>query len=364
MPRGITDRVYGCLIGGAIGDALGAPVEGWTHERIDDEYGQLEEFKQYYMPHSNSQPGAVTSDTTLRHYLSLSVVNAGGRVTPEEFADVLREHLNPDRTWINDEITLKKLSAGVNPWDAGVGAIPDNKAASAITPIGLVNAGDPTQAYQDGYNVGSVLQEGHHRHATATVAAGIAAATVPDATVASVIEAMVEHATGVVGRAIDLALGFAEQSDTVEELVALLYDRFLDWRWPPVQWDRDRYFEGEVLSASTLESLPVSVAILRACDGAPNRSIVESVNYGRDSDAIATVAGSIAGTLHGATALRGEWIEQCEAANREFFAELEGDPDADFRSMAERLVGALENERDRAEARTETLERVLGESEP
>jgi len=26
----ILDQVYGCLIGGAIGDALGAPVEGWN----------------------------------------------------------------------------------------------------------------------------------------------------------------------------------------------------------------------------------------------------------------------------------------------------------------------------------------------
>jgi len=26
----ILDKVYGCLIGGATGDALGAPVEGWN----------------------------------------------------------------------------------------------------------------------------------------------------------------------------------------------------------------------------------------------------------------------------------------------------------------------------------------------
>jgi len=26
----ILDQVYGCLIGGALGDALGAPVEGWN----------------------------------------------------------------------------------------------------------------------------------------------------------------------------------------------------------------------------------------------------------------------------------------------------------------------------------------------
>ncbi len=31
MSRDILDAVYGCLIGGAIGDALGAPVEGLNY---------------------------------------------------------------------------------------------------------------------------------------------------------------------------------------------------------------------------------------------------------------------------------------------------------------------------------------------
>jgi hypothetical protein len=48
-----------------------------------------------------------------------------------------------------------------------------------------------------------------------------------------------------------------------------------------------------------------------------------------------------------------------EHANRDFFAELEGDPEANFRSMAERLVGALGAERDRARRRAEELEALL-----
>jgi len=30
--------VYGCLIGGAIGDALGAPVEGWYYTEIREKF--------------------------------------------------------------------------------------------------------------------------------------------------------------------------------------------------------------------------------------------------------------------------------------------------------------------------------------
>lgn len=34
------DRITGCLLGGAIGDALGAPVEFWSQEQIDQTFGK------------------------------------------------------------------------------------------------------------------------------------------------------------------------------------------------------------------------------------------------------------------------------------------------------------------------------------
>lgn len=361
MTFDMRNTVYGCLIGGAIGDALGAPVEGWTHQRIAQEHGTLEEFKDYYMPYSNTEAGAITSDTAMRQYLCLAIVENGGRVIPTEFAEVLREHLNPNRVWINEEIVLKKLSAGIDPWSVGRNTIPDNKTTSAITPIGIINAGNPRQAYQDGFNIASMLQDDHHRHTTATVAAGVAEAVTPDATIESIIATMVDHSTGLVTRAIDLALGFEADAESIEALVDSLYDRFLDWRWPAVQWDREKYYAGEVFSASTLEAVPVAIAILAACDGNVNQSIVEGVNYGRDSDAVATIAGSLAGALHGADEIREEWKKTCEEQNRDFFEELEGDSDANFESMANRLVEVLESERKNTRSRHDTLTRLLGD---
>ena len=39
-------------------------------------------------------------------------------------------------------------------------------------------------------------------------------------------------------------------------------------------------------------------------------------NYGRDNDSIAGMGGAIAGALHGSDALRPEWVEQINSANR------------------------------------------------
>ena len=35
----LEDRIYGCLLGGLIGDAMGAPTEGKTYQQIAETYG-------------------------------------------------------------------------------------------------------------------------------------------------------------------------------------------------------------------------------------------------------------------------------------------------------------------------------------
>src|SRR3954469_25587257 len=35
----LEDRITGCLVGAAVGDALGGPVEGWTPEQIAERHG-------------------------------------------------------------------------------------------------------------------------------------------------------------------------------------------------------------------------------------------------------------------------------------------------------------------------------------
>lgn len=361
MNRTIGDQVYGCLIGGAIGDALGAPVEGWTSKQIREEYGKLDSFKHYHIPYSNREPGSVTSDTTLRQYLCLAITQSNGQITPEVFAGVITNYMNTERVWINEEIVLRKLNANMDPWTTGKGTVPDNKMTGAITPIGIINAGDPRRAYQDGFNIASVLQEGHYRHSSATLAAGIAEAITPNATVESVLETMTEYAPEILTRGIHLINDVAKESATVDEFVEQVYDQHLDWRWPPVEWDQEKYARGEVFSASTLEVLPVAMALLDMCEGDVNQSIIEGVNYGRDSDSIASIAGSIAGTIHGASEIRSEWQQQCEEANRDFFEELEGDRDADFRLMADRMVSVIDQKKERAENRARFLEEILEE---
>jgi len=377
MAMDILDAVYGCLIGGAIGDALGAPVEGLYYTRIRAEYSKVDRllaspigntgatyggstgdrFREAY-DGPPCAPGAVTDDTALAHYICLAIVRKGGRITPDDLGRIWADELNPNRFWVNERIIRRKLRAGMNPWDAGRGAIPAGCATMGIAPIGIINAGNPAQAYQDGFNIASVNQEGFNRDAAATLAAGVASAFAHGASVAGVLEAMTRHSSDLVGRAIRLTMDLAGASQDVDDFAARFYERMLDWTWPwpPGEaWDKDNFFSG-----SSLEIVPAAMAILNLCRGDVNQCLIEGASFGRDCDTIARAAGCLAGALEGASAIRQDWIETVERANQDFFEELEGDPEANFYAMAGRLVEALRAEQRAARQRAKTLDMILG----
>jgi ADP-ribosylglycohydrolase len=374
MAKDILDAVYGCVIGGAIGDALGAPVEGWHWKDIRDKYegGRITEmepgtrgntgplyggtshfnFGNYDGP--TTPPGTVTDDTTLRHYLSYAIVQKGGRVTPDDYAAVWLHKLNPNRLWINERVTLWKLRMGMSPWDTGKGNPPAGVASMSIAPIGIVNAGNPTQAYQDGFNIAFVNQDNADRDGAATLAAGVAAAFLPGATYQTVIDVMIQHSSFIIKRALMLTMDMAHESSTIDEFAEKFYATMLDWKWPDLRWTKERNFSG-----SSVELVPITAAVLYLTKGDVNRGIIEAAGLGRDNDTTAALVGNIAGAIHGASAIRQDWISAVETANADFFVELEGDANANFYSMAKRFVAVLQNEANVARQRAEFLDRLL-----
>lgn len=366
MAEDLLDAVYGSLIASAIGDALGAPVEGWYYHEIREQYGHMTQL----IPSSRNNTGLnyggaglpaeagwVTDDTTMRHYLCLTIARKQGRVTPEDYAEVLLKVFNPDRVWLNERAIVLKLRTGVNPWDSGKGSIPAGCATMSIAPIGIINAGNPDQAYQDGFNLAFVNQDNHNRDGAATMAAGVAEAFLPSATVGSVLDTMTAKSVGVIRRAIELTMDLALRSKSVDHFAERYYASMLDWSWPSRTWDKEYFFSG-----NSIELIPITMALLYLCDGHVNRSMIEAASFGRDCDTTASMAGAIAGALQGASAVRSDWIETVETANRGFFEEVEGDPDADFRHMAGRLVSALECERRATRDRAELLAELLDEA--
>lgn len=366
MAKDILDAVYGSLIASAIGDSLGAPVEGMYWHEIRQKFGHVTEL----LPSSKNntglnyggggyeaQPGWFSDDTTMRHYMCIAIARKNGRITPDDYRDVLIELFNPDRVWVNERAVVWKLRAGVSPWDSGKGMIPAGCATMCIAPMGIINAGNVAQAYQDGFNIAFVNQESHNRDGAATMAAGVAAAFAPDATVDSVLTAMRNHCDYYMARGIDLTMDLATTSRDVDDFAVKYYDKLLDWSWPSPpdnEWDKNNYFSG-----NSIELVPITMAILYLTNGDVNQSMIEAASFGRDCDTTASMCGSIAGAMQGASAVRQDWIDTVETANEDFFAEVEGDPKANFKQMAHRIVDALRVEKERTDAHSALLSQIL-----
>ena len=59
-----------------------------------------------------------------------------------------------------------------------------------------------------------------------------------------------------------------------------------------------------------IEELPVALGMLLVGGGDYRRTVLGSVNYGRDCDSIATMSGALAGALHGEEAVPGDWAKR------------------------------------------------------
>lgn len=359
MTSALKDTMYGCIVGGAIGDSLGAAVEGSSYYRIRREYGRVSDFKPYNLPYSAGKPGMVTDDTVIRSHLCHAIIEHQGRITPDEYATVLRDYLDPENVWVPEEIVHKKLLLGMNPWYTGRELIPSSIMASAIQPVGAINAGNPRQAYQDAMNVAAVHQDRVHRESAATVAAGIARAFEPESTIEDVLETMQSVAHDILNRGFDLTLALADKADTIDAFAEAYYDELLDWTWPAERWSLDKFEEGLLFSDNTLESVPIAVGLLQFCGNDVEQAIIEGASFGRNCDAIASITGSIAGTVSGAENIPESWITQCEDANTALFERFGYDSTEGFKDMSQQLVHALEYEHQTARERSRFLESLV-----
>ena len=70
------DRILGCLLGGEIGDAMGAPAEGKTYQQIADEFVTISDFS-----------GFGTDDSALKHIICDAIDASEGYPTADDWAE-------------------------------------------------------------------------------------------------------------------------------------------------------------------------------------------------------------------------------------------------------------------------------------
>ncbi|MCX2726672.1 ADP-ribosylglycohydrolase family protein [Thermomicrobium sp. 4228-Ro] len=146
QPVDLLDRFLGCLLGMAIGDALGMPVAGLTPEEITARYGWHDQFVPLLAPDGSVEvpAGTFTDETELALCLIESAIGSGGYLdvaaTGYRFLRLLE---GPGAPFL-DEPSRRALADAAEHGDfqrgvAGPGMATGSAAARAA-PIGLLHA--------------------------------------------------------------------------------------------------------------------------------------------------------------------------------------------------------------------------------
>ena len=312
----------GCLLGGAVGDALGAPVEFMKLEEIRARFGPggVTGLEDGVWP-----AGSITDDTQLTLFTAEGLLRAQVRgalkgivhpptVVDHAYARWLHTQGERSPRWhkYNEEgydgwlVGLSELNARRAPGRTCLSALSADRAGTVerplndskgcggvmrIAPVGLLAPRD--RAFDLGVEV-AVLT---HGHPSGHLAAGF---------LASVIAAIRD------GEELDDALDTAtveldRYEGREETLAAVTAARRLAHAREPSAEQIERLGAGWVAE----EALAIGLYAMLATRSYPE-AVVLAANHGGDSDSTAAIAGSLAGITYGEQAIPSEWLEMLE----------------------------------------------------
>jgi ADP-ribosylglycohydrolase len=291
------DRVKGALLGLAVGDALGAPVEGHSREEI----AAREDAPLREMTGGRREgfaAGDVTDDTQLTMALAESLVELGGYDPDHALGNYVRWFQGgPLDVGPTSRAVLSAIADGVSPHEAtqrqheeAAGKLPTNGALMRTTPIALAFAGN---------------EEG-----------------IRDATLA---DAALTHYDPIAGKAavfhnqllsVEVTQGHAAATASVSEPALTLDERIEEALVPATSGSR---FYAERLAEEhptwVVTTLAVGLAALFTSDSFED-GLVWAVNLGGDTDTNAAVSGALLGARFGAGQIPARWLERLTPRGR------------------------------------------------
>jgi ADP-ribosylglycohydrolase len=291
------DRFKGSLLGCAIGDALGAPVEGMDPAAICEEYGRVTGFLD-----AGYGPGGLTDYTLMTVVLAQSMLEAGRFVkehTALKFARWIELSLMGAKEGRGGDIACrtacKRLYEGASADESGINS-PGCGAAARVAPIGLFYCKD-----RRALNRAAVEQALLTHTDPGAIAGSVAIATAVAAGISD--EGHIDRAsfaakTGSAVSEIDLEMA-AKISGLADYLDASPGEGFA--------------FTGTGSVAG--QSVPAALFAFLHSPYDLEKTVTEAVNAGGEADSIASMAGSISGSFNGAGAIPRSWRDGLEGGD-------------------------------------------------
>jgi ADP-ribosyl-[dinitrogen reductase] hydrolase len=344
-PLALRDRSRGCLLGGAVGDALGAPVEFASLDTIRHRFGShgITEFAPAY-----GRLGAITDDTQMTLWTAEGLIRAWVRGSQRGISTFSGCVGHAYLRWLRTQghRPRPEVQIGEDGWLWGVRALwgrrapgttclsalkavwyfgdfPDNDSKGCggvmrVAPAGFIRSfGRP-------FTVGCDVARLTHCHPSGYLAAGYFAAVIASIADGCDLQAAL--------RAADADLAGCEGRDEVVRAVAAARTLAAQGRADvlPVE-----------LGAGWVAEEALAIALWCALVGRDFRDAVTlAVNHGGDSDSTGSLTGQLLGALHGPTVIPVDWLEPVELREEierlaDDLATAFGDPTADAEVMGQ-----------------------------
>lgn len=311
----IHNRIKGCLIGVAAGDAMGMPSSMMSPEKIRRTFGRIRTFlpaPEGHVIHNGLKAGEITDDTQQTLLIADSIIEKGS-ADPEDIGKRLitwAEEIGAFNSMLIGPSSLRALYAirnGKSVYEAG-SAGDTNGAVMRIAAVGIYGKGDVKRTVDA---VEKACIPTHNTNIAIAGASGIAVAIgkgimgetdisriLPD--VFEAIEAGMSRGTdwysASIAKRLKLALGIVDSATTPEEALENLY---------------------EIIGAGVQisETVPTCLALAKIVNGNPVEAVLEAANLGGDCDTIGAITGAVCGSLKGAGFFPDEWIQQLTNVN-------------------------------------------------
>jgi len=331
----LTDKILGAFLGIAIGEAMGAPVEGWDTQKIRNTIGPFNKWTEEFLPPTHSDDfnlgkgnGRITDDTLMTEALMFSYIKSMSHLdaygyeayflpqiseVPVFVSEYGKELPIIKRLYFPDKYPWEKLTIhNTEPRSTGIGNMVNCGLAIMTMPIGAVNAGSPVDAYLEAADFGLVHNESYGIEAGAVMAACYAEAYKNSATIQSVIDAALSVARDGTKSAIDACVKASDTADNMDDAMKKIRRAWLPFSGIPSNLQEEFVNKSSINPAfnkglyrpsrvGSIEELPVCLAMLKYGNYDFAKTISASVLYGNDNDCIAGMACGLLGALKGSS---------------------------------------------------------------
>ncbi|MCG2660709.1 MAG: ADP-ribosylglycohydrolase family protein [Kiritimatiellae bacterium] len=294
----LREKVRGCILAGAIGNAMGSPVEGMMYQAIDKKYP-----KGITTILDPSRLESEDDNQMAMLLVETYIAREGAPVMARHFGKTWQDKLNRDHFFVFCMGRAYDLIR--REWDpriTGHWSVVTGSTVMCMEPVGIYHIGDPEYAAIDAKAISYMYQRGLDMVAATMLAATVAEAFKPEATVESVCDAALAAAPREKMLTFDKR-PFKSCRDYIEKCLEIA------GKYTDVLAARKELYQKCLLyhMIDPLELWGFSLAMFKIAKGDVRQAAIGGTNIGRDSDTIAGRAAMLSGILRGASNVPREW---------------------------------------------------------